>query len=512
LRGEGDIRTHFAITMARGSSYSDSVTISNLGAGELVLNIYPADGATTPQGAFTAEPASEVAKDAATWITTEFSEVTVPPGEAVAVPFDIVVPSDAVPGDHAAAIIASRLVEALDENGARIAVDQRVGARVYLRVSGDMAPELTVSNLKVDYGAALFPFENKPAKVTFTVTNSGNITLAATGTLSAVGPFGLHLGKPGSLSYEMLLPGASVDGELQLDGLYPLGPISFEMSAEGTPLSEFAAVTVPPEVAKVRVWAIPWLALSVVLLLLGIWIWRRIVWRRRKRAWKEQAQPERAPKHAKPKGGEASPTPEGETSAPEPDAPESEPDAGGGPPTPDPDEQGPADGAKEGVESDAGELPESGPDGPDPVEAASGAPEPDEPDDAETAAPEPEDAESPERESDAAEPITEAPDSPGTEDTAPIPAEPDDAGTASAEPDDSEPPRTESDGASPDPAEEESEAEEAEGVERDGAETADAGPDAGGPAEPEPAAADPAAPEDAKPETDGTEEDDQPNK
>jgi hypothetical protein len=385
--------------MAPGSTYSDSVAVSNLGAGELTLNIYPADGATTPQGTFTAQPASEAAKDAATWITTEFSEITVPPGEAVAVPFDIVVPADAVPGDHAAAIIASRLVEGLDENGARIAVDQRVGARVYLRVSGDMEPGLTVSDFQVDYGAPLFPFGNEPATATFTVTNSGNITVAADAVLSATGPFGLHLGKGNSLAYEMLLPGASVTGELELKGVYPLGPISFELSAEGTPLSEFASVTVPPGVGKVRIMAIPWLAASVLVLLLGLWIWRRIVWRRRKRAWKAKAEPERAPKHAKPKGGEAPEAPAAvavaaavvpqpaEPEPKEPETPEPEPDAkgteGNEPEVVEPEEPEAAEPEKAGIEEEPKE-PEAGEREPEePKDTEAGEPEVAEPEDTE---------------------------------------------------------------------------------------------------------------------------------
>jgi hypothetical protein len=300
--------------MAPGTAYSDAVRVSNLGEGSLTLDIYPADAATTPDGSFTAAPASEPALDAATWITTDVSEATVPPGESADIPFDIKIPPGATPGDHAAVVIASRLVEAVDENGARIAVDQRVGARVYLRISGPARPGLTVSDFKTDYGAPLYPFGDGRAKATFRVTNSGNITLAAKAALTALGPFKLKLGESGSLEYDSLLPGASVEGELEIEGVFPAFFVSFELSVEGTPLSEFEPMSVPPATAVAKVLAIPWLIAGVLAALIAALVWRRVRVRRSKR---KRAAPKRIPRHARTPDGEPAPIADAVGAAPQ---------------------------------------------------------------------------------------------------------------------------------------------------------------------------------------------------
>lgn len=56
-----------------------------------------------------------------------------------------------------------------------IYLDQRIGARVHIRLAGDVRPELTVTQVAADYAGSLNPFSRGTAVVTYRVTNTGNV-------------------------------------------------------------------------------------------------------------------------------------------------------------------------------------------------------------------------------------------------------------------------------------------------------------------------------------------------
>src|SRR5699024_953135 len=107
------------------------------------------------------------------WIELDQQEVTVPADDSVTVPFSITVPENATPGDQPAGIAAS--VSAGE--GEDVSMVSRVGARIQLRVDGDIMPTLAVDDLNVDYQQNWNPFAPGTATVTWTVRNTGNVRL-----------------------------------------------------------------------------------------------------------------------------------------------------------------------------------------------------------------------------------------------------------------------------------------------------------------------------------------------
>ncbi len=71
-------------------------------------------------------------------------------------------------------------------DGTRVGVDSRVGFRVSTRVTGDLAPALTVDGLRADYTPSWSLFAPGTMTYDYTVRNSGNTALALTDTVDAI--------------------------------------------------------------------------------------------------------------------------------------------------------------------------------------------------------------------------------------------------------------------------------------------------------------------------------------
>ena len=72
-------------------------------------------------------------------------------------------PDNATPGDHSAGIVTSLMTAS---SGAAVALDRRLGARYYLRVSGTLSPAVGVSKVQVGYSGSLNPVSSAAATVT----------------------------------------------------------------------------------------------------------------------------------------------------------------------------------------------------------------------------------------------------------------------------------------------------------------------------------------------------------
>lgn len=85
--------------------------------------------------------------------------------------------------------------EATGDDGDTLAVDRRFGNRVQVRAAGELQPALEVTDLDVSYAGTWNSFGSGTAHVTYTVTNTGNVRLAADQMVSAAGAFGLGGGE-----------------------------------------------------------------------------------------------------------------------------------------------------------------------------------------------------------------------------------------------------------------------------------------------------------------------------
>lgn len=188
--------------------------------------------------------------------------MTVPAHGKVTVPFTLRVPEGAEPGDHPGALVA--LDERIDSGDGALAlgVQRAVGARVYLRVGGPALPAIDVENVRVVHHQPLVPgLGDSTATISYTLHNTGNVTLNPKVELRAKGMFGRTLLSRGlSRVPAELLPGQRVQltepwrGAPQLDW----GDVRLTASAQDT-----------RESASASFFALPWVA-TVVLLVVTV--------------------------------------------------------------------------------------------------------------------------------------------------------------------------------------------------------------------------------------------------
>lgn len=258
-----------------GESTEDHVAVRNLGAEAVTFRLSAADGYYNASGRFDMLPSDQKSVAAGTWIALPDS-VTLQPGQTAVVPFEITVPKDAEPGDHAAGVAAS-VVSASKDGGAGVGVESRVGVKVMTRVTGELKPAFDVQGLTADHRLSWNPFRPGSLAVAFDVVNTGNTRLNAAGELRIAGQmvrFPAEDGRP-----QQLLPGESRSFALVLDDVWPLFALSGELTLSPTANGvDGAGVEVAPRTAAVLAWAMPWPQL-IVLIGLGLIVWA-LLWNR----------------------------------------------------------------------------------------------------------------------------------------------------------------------------------------------------------------------------------------
>jgi hypothetical protein len=268
----GAARPNFAYTLPPGGTLSDALVVTNKGDAPLALDVYAADGFLTPDGTLDVLEAGEESTALGAWVRVDTPEIVLEPGAAAEVPFTLTVPDDAQPGDYAAGIVSSLLVE----NAAGVSVDRRLGSRVHLRVAGDLAPALAVSGVRVDYDAGGNPVAPGAATVTFTVTNTGNARVAPTEQVQVAGLLGLGRARAAAVDVPELIPGASVQRSVRVDGVWPLVRTTATIALGGEVVAlpgaaaDEAAPAVPGVVATGTAWAVPWALIGALALVVAL--------------------------------------------------------------------------------------------------------------------------------------------------------------------------------------------------------------------------------------------------
>lgn len=286
---DGESRATFEASLDPGASSEDRVVITNLGTEPLSLTLSAADIVTTPSGDVTlsADDAEPVASG---WVTLSTDEVTLDPSTAVEVPFSVAPPTNAEPGDYAVAIVASLALPVSDTDGQQVVLDTRVGARLYLRVVGDLRSELEVSDLTVERDAGWWNPLPASTSTDFLVTNTGTVRLDASAVVTLTGPFGWELGRSSARELPQLLPGDSVllseatsaaaSGPAVIAGIVAPFLLTATVEIDATEVSTGQAFVYTASTSTVDV---PWLAIVLVVLLLAGVVTRTRVRRRRRR-------------------------------------------------------------------------------------------------------------------------------------------------------------------------------------------------------------------------------------
>ncbi|MFG1885824.1 WxL protein peptidoglycan domain-containing protein [Micromonospora sp. NPDC049102] len=275
-------RPAFTYKLDPGATLTDYVAVTNHSSRPLTLNLYASDAFTTAQGGFDLLAGGQKPTDVGAWVRFTGATVTIPSTSRLDIPFTLTVPNNATPGDHAGGIVASLAATAADAQGNQVAVDHRVGARIYLRVSGELRPALAVEDLRVRHTGSLNPLAGGTLTATFTVRNTGNVRLTGQPALAASGPFGLGRRSTDGAALAEILPGGELTTTVRMTGVPPLFQLT--ASAAVAPAAVGDQVLDPQphsRTARTTVWAMPWpqMGLLVLLALVG---WALIAARRRR--------------------------------------------------------------------------------------------------------------------------------------------------------------------------------------------------------------------------------------
>jgi hypothetical protein len=282
-----DGRVSFRHVLDPGAELTEHVTLTNFSDHPATFSVYAGDGLLTADGQFDLPPAGTAPEAAGSWIALgdpagELGEpgaaqrLEVDPGAAVTLPFVVRVPADATPGDHPAGIVAALTTAAPDG----VTLDSRVGVRLHLRVTGDLAPALAVEVVSAAYTPSWNPFGRGTLRVEYAVANVGNVRLGATTTTEAAGPFGLARTATPGPDVPEALPGATVGGGTEV-AAWPFGRLTGSVAVAPAVVGSDEVPAVPVAVGSAfGVWAVPWSQLALVLLLAGAvpgarWLLRR---------------------------------------------------------------------------------------------------------------------------------------------------------------------------------------------------------------------------------------------
>ncbi|MFI6682190.1 WxL protein peptidoglycan domain-containing protein [Streptomyces sp. NPDC050485] len=274
-------RPYFYLSADPGTTLADKVTVTNKTPAPLSFRLYGADAYNTERdGGFAVRTEQERQTGVGAWVKPARNKVTVPARSSVTVPFTLAVPPDAEPGDHVGALVAldDRVAPGPAADGkVAVGVQQAVGARVYLRVSGPTVPALAIEDVSLSQHRPLVPGTGESrTDITYTLHNRGNVTLDPKVDLTAAGLFDRTLLSRGLTRIPSeLLPGQQVKltevwhGAPQLDW----GDVTLTASAKDARGSAAASF-----------FALPWLAAAILPAAALALIARRIVRRAQRKS------------------------------------------------------------------------------------------------------------------------------------------------------------------------------------------------------------------------------------
>ena len=278
-RTKPDKRGIYLFGATPGGRIEDYVAIRNYSDQTATFLVRGTDAVNTPQGGFASLPINERSHDLGAWIALPKSDlkVTLPPRTDLIVPFLVEVPANATPGDHIGVITATLVSSVISKSGQRLHLLQTIGSRIFLRVSGELRPSLTVSGLAVHYQGTLDPIGSGNATLTYTVSNTGNVALGGLQTVYVSGLLGSR-STARVPKLQLLLPGYSVKEKVEVRGIFQEIQENAHVSVRPLYIAGSVAPPSGPFQASLSFWVIPWILIAiivVVVLLMLAWFRRR---------------------------------------------------------------------------------------------------------------------------------------------------------------------------------------------------------------------------------------------
>ncbi|WP_162642249.1 DUF916 domain-containing protein [Streptosporangium sp. 'caverna'] len=281
-----DGRRVIDVELAGGQEVTEHVAVINRSTEEVVFAIDANDGYLTAKGLFDMRPSDATPTDGGAWIKIP-DKVTIPAGATAIVPVKISAPPNATPGDHPAGVTAS-----VDTVSKQVRVQNRVGVRVNLRVTGDYVAKVAVTGLRAEYTGSWNPFAAGSIDVTYTVANVGNVRVAPDSqvrTSALVGESGWD--DPSEAKAREIMPGSSREFTARVTGVWPMGSLTTEVMAIPSPVGNSPSGVVAQQVAiDTTLWALPWPQLVFLVLLVAVFLVVRVAVSRRRKRLKRQAE------------------------------------------------------------------------------------------------------------------------------------------------------------------------------------------------------------------------------
>jgi hypothetical protein len=263
------------------------VAVSNYRFEPITVRIFAKDATSSPGAPFEVQKSSEVPKDLGSWIVLKKNKITIAPRTEVVVPFQLGVPYNATPGDHAAAVVVSLLAkEPKPGSGTPIIVDHRVGMRVHLRVPGDLKPALAIERPKTGWDGQTDALGRGDASVSFLVRNTGNVVMDVDDDIELGRVLGLPAVHLRGAPVKDLLPGGTARVETVARGVLGTGPMKARIAVHGVPVDPDLKDKDVRVTSSQGLSAWPWVLIAVVVALLALlvaggWYERRRLSRRR---------------------------------------------------------------------------------------------------------------------------------------------------------------------------------------------------------------------------------------
>lgn len=281
-RNGPDGRPSFTYKLDPGATLADYAAISNYSAAPITLDLYASDAFTTEQGGFDLLPAVRKPTDVGSWVSfdAKFARLTIPSKSRVDVPFRLSVPRNATPGDHAGGIVAAVARSTVTAEGGQVKVDRRVGARVYLRVTGDVHPAVEVERVAAGYTGTINPAGGGVVTATYRIRNTGNVRITGRPSTTIAGPFGLGRRVARTDPVPEILPGGEILTTVRTRAVLPM--IRLRVDFDLVPATVGPPGPAPPTATNTTLlWAPPWPQVAVSLLVAALgWL---ALWRRRAR-------------------------------------------------------------------------------------------------------------------------------------------------------------------------------------------------------------------------------------
>jgi hypothetical protein len=279
-----DGRASFTFGVTPGAVLFDHVSLLNYSSVPLTLQVYARDAEETTGGGFGLLPASSTSRGVGAWISGPPGDaaVEVPPETAkgqpgqTVVPFTVQVPANATPGDHVGGIIATLQTEGKNASGQQIILDQRVGTRVFVRVSGQISPRVTVSSVGAAYSGTANPFGQGTVDVHYVVTNAGNVDVGLSDQSISVSGLVADTHQARVAAVPLLLPGSSVSERVILPAVWPQFRLHATVTVNPVLLNGTSTQPLSPVTGSTSLWAIPWTLLLLIVVIVGLaWYIRR---------------------------------------------------------------------------------------------------------------------------------------------------------------------------------------------------------------------------------------------